>query len=36
VGASGVIEIIFGEPYGVDEVVEAVRNALSNGPPVEA
>jgi DNA-binding NarL/FixJ family response regulator len=36
VGASGVIEIIFGEPYGVDEVVEAVRNALSNGRPVEA
>ena len=29
VGASGVIEIIFGEPYGVREVVEAVRHALS-------
>jgi DNA-binding NarL/FixJ family response regulator len=32
VGASGVIEVIFGEPYGVREVVEAVRHALSNGP----
>jgi DNA-binding NarL/FixJ family response regulator len=31
VGASGVIEVIFGEPYGVREVVEAVRHALSNG-----
>ena len=31
VGASGVIEVIFGEPYGVGEVVEAVRHALSNG-----
>jgi hypothetical protein len=31
-----VIEIIFGEPYGVEEVVEAVRNALSNGPLAEA
>src|SRR5437667_11833493 len=27
VGASGVIEVIFGEPYGGDEVVEAVRCA---------
>jgi DNA-binding NarL/FixJ family response regulator len=35
VGASGVIEIIFGEPYGVGEVVEAVRNALSNGRPLK-
>src|SRR5206468_12954561 len=34
VGASGVIEVIFGEPYGVREVVEAVRHALSNGPAV--
>jgi DNA-binding NarL/FixJ family response regulator len=25
VGASGVVEIIFGEPYGVDDVVTAVR-----------
>ncbi len=33
VGASGVIEIIFGEPYGVREVVEAVRHAVSDGPP---
>ncbi|PYN89401.1 MAG: hypothetical protein DMD87_05825 [Candidatus Rokuibacteriota bacterium] len=33
VGASGVIEIIFGEPYGVSEVVEAVRQALSDGRP---
>jgi len=30
VGASGVIEVIFGEPYGVREVVEAVRHALSS------
>ncbi len=29
VGASGVVEIIFGEPYGVADVVEAVRKALS-------
>ncbi|MGH7302714.1 MAG: hypothetical protein ACRELZ_05455 [Candidatus Rokuibacteriota bacterium] len=35
VGASGVIEIIFGEPYGVREVVEAVHNAMSNGPPLK-
>jgi DNA-binding NarL/FixJ family response regulator len=35
VGASGVIEIIFGQPYGVGEVVEAVRNALSNGRPLK-
>jgi len=33
VGASGVIEIVFGEPYGVGEVVEAVRRALKDGPP---
>ena len=36
VGASGVIEVIFGEPYGVHEVVDAVRYALSNGRPLEA
>jgi len=29
VGASGVVEIIFGEPYGVADVVEAVRKAVS-------
>ena len=28
VGASGVVEIIFGEPYGVPDVVEAVRKAF--------
>ena len=33
VGASGVIEIVFGEPYGVGEVVEAVRRALKDGRP---
>src|SRR5437899_12144605 len=33
VGASGVIEVIFGEPYGVSGVVEAVRQALSDGRP---
>ena len=32
-GASGVIEIIFGEPYGIDEVVAAVHHALSDGRP---
>ena len=35
VGASGVIEVVFGEPYGVREVVEAVRHALSNGPALK-
>ena len=35
VGASGVIEIIFGEPYGVREVVEAVCQALSDGRPLK-
>lgn len=29
VGASGVVEIIFGEPYGVADVVDAVRLALT-------
>ena len=29
VGASGVIEIVFGEPYSIGEVVEAVHHALS-------
>ena len=33
VGASGVIEIVFGEPYSVAEVVEAVHRALSDGRP---
>src|SRR3989475_11054252 len=33
VGASGAIEIVFGEPYGVGEVVETVRRALKDGPP---
>jgi DNA-binding NarL/FixJ family response regulator len=28
VGASGVVQIIFGEPYGVSDVVEAVRKAF--------
>jgi DNA-binding NarL/FixJ family response regulator len=31
VGASSVIEIIFGEPYSVGEVVAAVFHALSHG-----
>ena len=31
VGASGVIEIVFGEPYSIREVVEAVHHALSDG-----
>jgi len=35
VGASGVIEEIFGEPYGVREVVEAVHHALSDGRPLK-
>ena len=35
VGASGVIEVIFGEPYGVREVVEAVQHALSDGRPLK-
>jgi DNA-binding NarL/FixJ family response regulator len=35
VGASGVIEVIFGEPYGVSEVVEAVQHALSDGRPLK-
>jgi len=29
VGASGVVEIIFGEPYGVPDVVAAVRKVFS-------
>jgi len=33
VGASGVIEIVFGEPYSVGEVVDAVHHALSDGLP---
>ena len=34
VGASDVIEIVFGEPYSVGEVVEAVHRALSDGRPL--
>jgi DNA-binding NarL/FixJ family response regulator len=33
VGASGVIEIVFGEPYSIGEVVDAVQHALSDGRP---
>jgi DNA-binding NarL/FixJ family response regulator len=33
VGASGVVEIVFGEPYSVGEVVDAVRHALPDGRP---
>ena len=33
VGASGVIEISFGEPYGLGGVVKAVHHALADGPP---
>jgi len=29
VGASGVVEIVFGEPYGVSDVVDAVRKKFS-------
>jgi len=29
VGASGVVQIIFGEPYGVVDVVDAVRKAFA-------
>jgi len=29
VGASGVVQIIFGEPYGVADVVDAVRKAFA-------
>ena len=32
-GASGVVETVFGEPYSVGEVVEAVHHSLSNGRP---
>jgi DNA-binding NarL/FixJ family response regulator len=31
VTASGVIEIVFGEPYSIGEVVDAVHHALSYG-----
>jgi hypothetical protein len=31
VGASNVVEIVFGEPYSVGEVVDAVLHALSDG-----
>ena len=34
VGASGVVEIIFGEPYGVPDVVEALRKAFPKHPRV--
>jgi hypothetical protein len=33
VGASGVIEIVFGEPYSAGEVVDAVHHALADGRP---
>jgi DNA-binding NarL/FixJ family response regulator len=33
VGASGVIEIVFGEPYSIGEVVDAVHHALADGRP---
>lgn len=33
VGASGVVEIIFGEPYGVTDVVAAVRKRFSMTHP---
>jgi DNA-binding NarL/FixJ family response regulator len=33
VGASNVIEIVFGEPYNIGEVVDAVHHALADGPP---
>jgi len=33
VGASGVIEIIFGEPYGVADVVTAVRKRVPASEP---
>jgi DNA-binding NarL/FixJ family response regulator len=33
VGASDVIEIVFGEPYSIGEVVEAVHHALSDRRP---
>jgi putative heme iron utilization protein len=32
-GASGVIEIVFGEPYSISEVVEAIHHALSDPRP---
>lgn len=32
VGASGVVQIIFGEPYGVPDVVEAVRKVFPKHP----
>jgi DNA-binding NarL/FixJ family response regulator len=31
VGASGVLEVVFGEPYSIGEVVDAIRHALSDG-----
>lgn len=36
VGASGVVEIIVGQPYGADDVVEAVRLALETRAPVKS
>ena len=33
VGASGMIEVVFGEPFSVGEVVDAVHHALSDGRP---
>ena len=32
VGASGVVEIIFGEPYGVSDVIAAVRKNFAQRP----
>ena len=33
VGASDVVEVIFGEPYGVADVVSALRRALRDRSP---
>jgi len=33
VGASDVIEIVFGEPYSIGDVVDAVHHALADGRP---
>jgi hypothetical protein len=33
VGASGVMEVVFGEPYSIGEVVDAVHHALADGRP---
>lgn len=36
VGASGVVEVIFGEPFGVADVVSAVHRALSPSGPTRS